>query len=131
LTTLSASATRTVAGIESFCDPLQATCGPLARLSSQRGSLELTSFEVGAQHEFWHNLLGELRFRYEEDKFDPVGLIDKNYFLNANGRILINRNLELDMSYTYNARDANQDILIYNTGAYSGNAVSLTLKAAM
>ncbi|HKQ43993.1 MAG TPA: outer membrane beta-barrel protein [Rhizomicrobium sp.] len=105
--------------------------GSTIGLSDQRGTLEVISFELGIQHEFWHNLLGEVRFRYEEDKFDPAGLIDKNYFLNANGRILINRNLALDISYTYNARDANQDIRLYNSGSYSGNAVSLTLKAAM
>jgi|GEM_PF-6352126 len=73
--------------------------GNVIGLSDQRGALEVLSLEFGVQHEFWHDFLGEARFRFEEDRFEPAGLVDQNYSLNANGRWLINRNLELDLSY--------------------------------
>ncbi len=51
--------------------------------------------------------------------------------MNANGRFLVNQNLELDLSYTHNIRDANKDLVLYNSGPYSENLVSLTAKAAL
>jgi hypothetical protein len=138
LTTLSASANRTVTGLETFCDTVTVSpaCtvlsgGALTALASQRGALEVSSAEVGIQHEFWHNLLGQVRFRFEQDKFDPVDLVDRNFAVNLGGRILVNRNMELDISYDLNIRTANQNILLYNSGPYQANMVSLALKAAM
>jgi hypothetical protein len=138
LTTLSASANRTVTGLETFCDGVTVSpaCsvlsgGALTALASQRGALEVSSAELGLQHEFWHNLLGQLRFHFEQDKFEPVDLVDRNFAVNLGARILVNRNMELDISYDLNIRTANQDLLLYNSGPYHANMVSLALKAAM
>jgi len=138
LTTLTASANRTVTGLETFCDGLTVNpaCtalsgGTLTVLASQRGALEVSSTEISLQHEFWHNLLGQARFRFEQDKFDPVDLVDRNFAVNLGARILVNRNMELDISYDLNIRTANQALLLYNSGAYQGDTVSLSLKAAM
>jgi hypothetical protein len=97
----------------------------------QRGTIETITAQFGVQHEFWHNLLGEIRFRFEEDRFNPVGLVNRNYEVNVNGRFLVNRNMELDLSYVHNIRDANLDLILYNSGPYTENAVSLTLKLAL
>ncbi|HJT44112.1 MAG TPA: outer membrane beta-barrel protein [Rhizomicrobium sp.] len=97
----------------------------------QRGSLTTTSAEIGVQHEFWHNLLGELQFRYEQDKFQPAGLINQNYIVTVDGRYLINRNMELGLSYTYHIRTANDDTLQFNSGPYRENTVSLALKITL
>jgi hypothetical protein len=135
---LTASANRTVTGLETFCDgvTISPACsvlsgGELTALQSQRGALDVSSAELGLQHEFWHNLLGQLRFRFEQDKFDPVDLMDRNFAVNLGARILVNRNMELDISYDLNIRTANQDLLLYNSGPYHANMVSLALKAAM
>ena len=109
--------------------PTQHTRSPSA--GNQRGALEVTSAEVGVQHEFWHNILGQARFRFEQDKFDPVDLVDRNYSVDLGARFLLNQNMELDMSYVLNTRTANQNIFLYNSGPYQANAVSLTLKAAL
>jgi hypothetical protein len=139
LTTLSASADRTVSGLESVCgappfnDP--ACVALLANLFSSsggfRGSLETTTMEAGIQHEFWHNMLGQIRFRFVQNRFEPVDLMDRTYTVDLGARFLLNRNMELDISYDLNIRTANQDILLYNSGPYKGNIVSMALKAAM
>src|SRR5262249_49522917 len=97
----------------------------------QRGALETSIVEIGIQHEFWHDVLGQVRFHFEEDKFDPVDLLDQNYAVDVGTRILLNRNLQLDLSYQLDIRSANKDILLYNSGPYHADMVSLTLKAAI
>jgi hypothetical protein len=140
LTTLLISGEKTVTGLETFCDAGNILANPacaalsggaLSILGNQLGALEVTTAEIGLQHEFWHDLLGEIRFRYERDEFDPVNLVDKNYSVNVGSRFLINRNLELDLSYALNIRTANKDLLLYNSGPYQANIVTLALKAAI
>lgn len=138
LTTIQASADRTVTGLETFCDtspPNPACVGlpppTLTSINSLRGTLEVTSAQIGVQHEFWHNILGELQFRFEQDRFDPVDLVDKNYGVDLGVRFLLNRHMEVNASYLLNVRTANQDILLYNSGPYQANIVSLELKAAL
>ena len=136
LTTLSAAADQTVTGLETFCDhtpgnPACAVAPGLPGAGNLRGALEVTSAQVGLQHEFWHDILGEVRFRFEQDRFDPTDLVDRNYSALLGARFLLTRNLEVDASYVFNTRTANQDILLYNSGAYQANTVSLTLKAAL
>jgi len=138
LTTFSVTANRTVTGLETFCDTVTVSpaCavlsgGGVTALASQRGALEISSVEAGLQHEIWHNLLGQVRFRFEQDKFDPVDLVNRNFAVNLGARILVNRNMELDIAYNLNIRTANQNILLYNSGPYQANTVSLALKAAM
>jgi hypothetical protein len=138
LTTIQASAERTVTGLETFCDaaPTNPACiglppSTLSAISALRGTLEVTSGEIGIEHEFWHDILGHVQFRVEQDKFDPVDLVDKNYVVNVGTRFLLNRNMEVDASYALNIRTANQDILLYNSGPYQADIVSLTLKAAL
>ena len=140
LTSLLVSGERTVTGLETFCDAGNILANPvcaalsgttLSTLGNQLGALELTEAEIGLQHEFWHDLLGEIRFRYERDQFDPLDLVDKNYSVNVGSRFLINRNLELDLSYALNIRTANKNILLYNSGRYQANMATLALKAAL
>ena len=133
LTSLSASASQAVTGLESFCGTGlgNPACSSPSINGNQRGALEVTSAKIEIQHEFWHDILGEARFRFEQDKFDPVDLTDRNYSVNLGARFLLNRNMELDISYIFNTRTANQNILLYNSGAYLSNTVSMTLKAAM
>jgi len=101
-------------------------------VTSLRSLLELTSAELGVQHEFWHNILGEARFRYERDKFDFVNLIDNNYSMNLDGRYLISQNFEFDLTFAHNVRNANlPNVLLYNTGPYTENTVSFAIKAAI
>lgn len=121
------------AGVASVCQAFQSfpiCSGPLFN-TSLRGTLEVTSAEIAVQHEFWHNILGQLRFRYERDKFDPVDLVNDNYNVEVSARFPLNRFLELNASYNLNIRTANQDLLLYNSGPYQGNLVSLQLKAAL
>jgi hypothetical protein len=138
LTSLSLAVARTVTGTESFCDPSQAVfCERLLGLppgsisASQRSSLESTVAQAGLQHEFWHDLLGEARFRFAHEKYELADLIDNDYQLNVNGRWLINQHLELDLEYAHNVRQANKPITFYNSGPYSENTVSLTLKGGI
>jgi hypothetical protein len=138
LTTLSASVNQSVTGLETFCgnSPATLACavprgGLLSGGGNQRGALEVTSAEIGIQHEFWHNILGEARFLFEQDRFDPVDLVDRNYSVDLGARFLLNQNMEVDASYVLHVRSANQDILLYNSGAYQSNTASLTLKAAL
>jgi hypothetical protein len=136
LTSVSAAADQTVTGLETFCDNSNTACtalsgSSLALPANQRGALEVTSAMIGIQHEFWHNILGEARFRFEQDKFDTVDLVDRNYFVDIGTHFLLNRNLELDIAYAYNIRTANQNILLYNSGAYQADTVTLALKAAL
>jgi hypothetical protein len=138
LTSLSLSVSRTVTGTESFCDPSQpALCQRLlglpssAAITNGRSSLESIATQLGLQHEFWHDLLGEARFGVIHDKYELAELIDNDYQLNVNGRWLINRNMELDLAYAHNVRQANKPITFYNSGPYSENVVSLTLKSAI
>src|SRR5262249_60830466 len=105
LTTVIASVDRTVIGLETTCDnaSINPGCAALPRntlsnLGTRRGALETSSATIGIQHEFWHDILGQVRFRFEGDKFDPVDLVDQNYGVDLGTRILVNRNLELDVS---------------------------------
>ncbi|HKY19220.1 MAG TPA: outer membrane beta-barrel protein [Rhizomicrobium sp.] len=102
-----------------------------AIFGDQRGALTSTSAGIGIQHEFWHNLLGELQFRYEQDEFEPAGLVNRNYAVHVDGRFLVNRNMELGLSYSFRARTANDDVVLYNSGPYQENTVSLALKIAL
>jgi hypothetical protein len=140
MTTLLLSGERTVTGLETFCDGNNIVSNPacaalsggtLANLRNQLGALEVTGAEIGLQHEFWHNLLGEIRFRFERDKFDPVHLVDNNYSVDVSSRFLVNRNMELNLTYMLNIRTANQGLLLYNSGPYQANMISLALKASL
>ena len=84
------------------------------------------------QHEFWHDILGQARFRYQRDHFDFNGLTDKTYVFGVNARYLINRFLEADFDYTYRRRSANLPAdRTFNSGPFTENVVSLTLKGAL
>jgi hypothetical protein len=138
LTTVLVSANKTVTGLESFCGVASGfgSCvampgGSNSNSANQLGSVELQTAEIDFQHEFWHNLFGGVRFRYDKEKFNPAGLIDQDYAAIFETRFLVNRNWELDLTYALNIRSANEDILIYNSGPYRANAVSLTLQAAL
>ncbi len=139
LTTLTVDVSRTVTGTEAFCDgeSAQIACQALLGASSEnvpslRGSLTLASVDARLQHEFWHNVLGEMRFRYERADFELGDVLDSSYGYNLNGRYLVNRNLELDLSYSHNLRRSNRpDIRFYNSGPYTENIVSIALKAAI
>ncbi|HXJ00766.1 MAG TPA: outer membrane beta-barrel protein [Micropepsaceae bacterium] len=140
LTSILATVDRTIIGTETFCDSAASTCrsgsgsllpgGP--GLPPKRNSLQVTTAELGVQHEFFHDILGEASFRYERDHFDFNGLTDRLYALRANVRYLINRNLEADLDYTYRQRTANMsDDHTFNSGPYKENVVSIMLKAGL
>ena len=140
LTTVTADISRTVTGTETFCDspPAQIACQTLVGapstedVSSLRSSLTLTSVDAGIQHEVWHNVLGEARFRYVRADFELGDVRDNTYSYNLNARYLLNRNLEVDASYSHNLRRSNRpDVHFYNSGPYSENVLSITLKAAV
>jgi hypothetical protein len=139
LTSIIASVDRTVFGTETFCDPAAGVCrgasGSLLpgdpSIAPRRDSLEITTAELGAQHELRHDILGEASFRYERDHFDFNGLTDRTYALRANLRYLINRFLEADLDYTYRKRTANLPAdRTFNSGPFSENVVTITLKAS-
>ena len=138
LTSALANIDRTVTGTETFCgeksgvcqnsgNPQQVTPG-----TGQRNTLAMTIAEIGAQYEFWHDLLGAVRFRYERDEFDFNNLVDDTYAVSANGRYLINRNLEADLDYTYRVRTANlPNDRTFNSGPFNENVIAVSLKAGL
>jgi hypothetical protein len=115
--------------VSSVCEELPTI--PVCTTQFLRGTLEVTSAQIAIQHEFWHDILGEAQFRFEQDRFEPVDLVDRTWSINLGTRFLLNRNMELDISYLLNIRTANKDLLIYNSGPYQSNLVSLQLKAAL
>lgn len=119
-----------LARICDFTPAIRACTGSIFN-TGLRGTLEVTSAEITVQHEFWHNILGTVRFRYEKDRFDPVALVDDNYSVDVGARFLLNRYLELNASYVMNKRTANQPLLLYNSGPYQADIVTLQLKAAL
>lgn len=138
LTSILASVSRTVTGTETFCGSQAGVCQtttgaqPATAGAGQRNTLATTLGEIGAQHEFWHDLLGSIRFRYEQDVFDFNNLVDNNYEAATNARYLINRYLEADLNYAYRARTANlPDDRTFNSGPYTENVISVTLKAGL
>lgn len=130
LTSIVGSVSRTVRGTESFCTGNNSLCQNLpggARLNT----VERTIASIGAQHELWHDLLGEIKFGYEHDVFDAVNLIDDTYAVTADARYMINRDLEADIEYVHTARTANLPfVFIYNSGPYTENTVTLAIKTA-
>jgi len=140
LTSIVAGVDRTILGTETFCDGGAAACqsapgGVLpgaAQALGTRNSLETTTADIAVQHEFWHDILGQARFRYQRDHFDFNGLTDKTYVFGVNARYLINRFLEADFDYTYRRRSANLPAdRTFNSGPFTENVVSLTLKGAL
>ena len=132
LTSVILTGDRTVFGTETFCGGTPAACAAGAVRPDQRNTRESTTAVAGIQHEFRHNLLGEIRFRYEHDRFDFNGLIDNTFTLNLNTRFLINRHWEAQLEYAHNVRTANlPENRTFNTGPYDENVVSLTLKAGL
>jgi hypothetical protein len=140
LTSIIATVDRTIIGTETFCDARVSSCLSAAgsvlpgdpNVPARRNSLQITTAELGVQHEFWHDVLGEARFRYERDFFDFNGLTDRIFLLRANLRYLINHLLEADLDYTYRERTANLPAdRTFNSGPYSENVVSMTLKAGL
>jgi hypothetical protein len=132
LTSVILTGDRTVLGTETFCGGTPAACAAGAVRPDQRNTREATTAVAGIQHEFRHNLLGEIRFRYERDTFDFNGLIDNTFTLNLNARFLINRHWEAQLEYAHNVRIANlPENRTFNTGPYDENVVSLTLKAGL
>lgn len=124
LTSIILTADRAVFGTETF--PSGAVLPP------QRNSLQITTSDLGVQHEFIHNLLGEVRFGYERDHFDFNGLTDRTFVLRGDVRYLINRFLEADLEYVWRKRIANLPAdRTFNSGPFSENVVSLTLKAGL
>ncbi len=136
LTTILGSAARTITGTETFCNSTTIPCENGATVTptlflTQRNALKITTAEIAAQHEFWHNLLGELRFKYERDHFDLINLKDDVYTASANARYLVNRNLEIDFNYAHISRVANlPNDRTFNSGPYTENVVSVAAKAA-
>jgi hypothetical protein len=129
LTSILAAANRTIIGTERFCDANPNGC---ATPGGQWNTREASMVEFGVQHEFWHDLWGEARFRYSRDHFDDNDLIDTTHALTANVRYSVNHNLELDLDYAYRARTANHpNDMSHNSGPYYENVVTLTLKAAL
>jgi hypothetical protein len=140
LTSIIATIDRTITGTETFCDARVSAClsasGTLLpgdpSVPAGRNTLQMTTAELGVQHEFWHDILGEARFRYERDHFDFNGLTDGVYSLRANIRYLINRSLEADLDYTYRERTANMPAdRTFNSGPFRENVISATLKAGL
>jgi hypothetical protein len=139
LTSILAAVDRTVIGTETFCEPSGPCLNPSGGflpgapgLPAERNSLEMTTAELGIQHEFLHDILGEVRARYERDHFDFNGLTDRTYALRAGVRYLINRFLEADLEYTYRQRTANLPAdRTFNSGPFSENVIALTLKAGL
>jgi hypothetical protein len=140
LTSIIATVDRTIIGTETFCDIGASPCRSLSgsvlpgdpSLAPRRDSLQTTTLDLGVQHEFFHDLLGEARFGYDRNHFDFNGLTDRVYSLRLNGRYLINRVFEADFDYTYRQRTANmpQD-RTFNSGPFEENVVTFTLKAGL
>lgn len=138
LTSVLISTSKTVTGLEAFCSGAlrfgsctTAPGGSGSNPGNQLGSLELQTSEIELQHEFWHDLLADVRLQYEKQKFSPVNLVDQNYAAIFETRFLVNENWELDLSYSRNIRSANQSITLYNSGPYNANTASLTLRGAL
>jgi hypothetical protein len=93
-----------------------------------------TTIGITYQHEFYHDLLGELRFAYERDQFRGVRpyLVQDNYNPLANARYLVSKNVEIDLTYNYTKRTANfPHVNFYNSGPFNESVLSLTLKAGL
>jgi hypothetical protein len=137
LTTILADVSSTVTGTETFCGARAGTCQtdggpPLAPGTGQRNTLETTEAQIAAQHEIWHDLLGEVRLRYQHDAFGFNDLVHDTYSANANLRFLINRHLEADFDYTFRKRDANQpDNTTFNSGAFTEHIIGISLRVGL
>ena len=71
-------------------------------------------------------------FDFYYDHFDFNGLTDRTFAVRADVRYLINRYLQASLDYTWRKRTANMpDDRTFNSGPFSENVVSLTLKAAL
>lgn len=131
LTSIIATADRTVTGTETFCGGNPTACAGAAA-TDRRNTRESTAALAGIQHEFIHDLLAEARFRYERDVFDFNRLVDNTYSASANMRYLLNRHWEADFEIAHDVRTANHpNDRTYNTGPYTENVVSFMLKAAL
>lgn len=140
LTTVLATANRTVTGTEFFCLPNATTCQTASGLTPVTGStrvgsrntMSATDATLGVQHEVYHNLLGGLQFNYARNVFDLDDLIDNTFEVVGSGRYLVNQNFELDFDYTHRLRSANQPFnFTFNSGPFNENILMLTLKAGL
>jgi len=140
LTSIIASADRAVFGTETFCKPAAGGCSNASGgvlpgspgLAPQRNSLDITTGEIVVQREFHHDILGEAGVRYERDYFDFNGLTDRTFVARTGVRYLLNRFLEADLDYTWRKRTANLPAdRTFNSGPYTENVVSLTLRGGI
>jgi hypothetical protein len=140
LTSIIANAERTISGTETFCNNNAVSCvGPSgtalpgsAASGAIRSTLDSTVADIGVQHEFYHDFLGQVRLRHQRDHFDFNGLTDRTWMVSLNLRYLINRNLEVDFDYDYRDRSANlPNDRTFNTGPFTENVVSFSLKAGL
>jgi hypothetical protein len=138
LTSILATAYRTVTGTEIVCVPNSGTCQTAAGLTpiagsnriGQRDTHESTAVTTSLQHEFYHNLLGEAQVGYQHDVFDFNDLVDNTYEVNGNVRYLMNRHSEVDFAYIHRIRTANQPSdRTFNSGAFDENVLLLSVKA--
>lgn len=147
LTSVIANVGRTYSGVESFCNSVPPICeigptgnvvpivgpSPLGALfTTHRSTLDATTIKAGVQHEIRHDLLGEADLEYDRDVFDFNNLIDDVYTAEGTLRYLINRHLEVDADYRYRVRTANLPFdFSFNSGPYTENVLSLTVKLAL
>ncbi|HUN50666.1 MAG TPA: outer membrane beta-barrel protein, partial [Candidatus Sulfotelmatobacter sp.] len=140
LTSIVASAQRTVVGTETFCNAATGICQissgastpVVTAFSSQRNTFQSTGGQIGVQHEFWHNILGEANVAYEHDVFDFNGLVDDTYVLSGDVHYLLNRYSEIDFNFAHTQRTANLSAdRTFNSGPYTDNIVFLTLKVGL
>jgi hypothetical protein len=140
LTSIIANVERTITGTETACDNSTMSCVSAsgtalpgsAALGSIRSTLDTTAAEIGVQHEIYHDFLADMRLRHQRDHFDFNGLTDRTWVLSLGLRYLINRNLEADFDYIYRDRSANlASDRVFNSGPFTENVVSLTLKAGL
>jgi hypothetical protein len=106
--------------------PLKVTGGPNVYVATSAG--------VTLQHEFWHDLLGELKFNFERDEFRGIrpNLVQETYQLVTNARYLVDRDAEIDLSYNYFSRTANfPNVNFYNSGPFHESVLTLTMKAGL
>lgn len=138
LTSILASIDRTVTGTETFCGAQKGSCQPAGSAQpippggGVRNTLETTMAQVGVQHELWHDLLGATNFRYERNAFGFNDATFDTYSVSANARYMINRNLEADLDYSFQMRDASRpNDTTFNSGAFSENIIVVSIKAGL
>ena len=128
-------------GVESFCntglicqidlsgnkEPVDsANPSGLPIFVTHRSSVQRQISELSVQHEIWHDVLAEVETGYQHYAFDFNGLTDNYYILGGNMRYLVNNYSEIQASYEYRARSANQpQDYSFNTGPFRENTFSI------